>query len=136
MGESGSRSRAHPLQLLFLAVAAGRRDSIKSSVYSALRLHQGPLSIPSPEPNTHPRGLKALPPTTTGTRPSPTPPLLFLHFLVCFFHQTQRQQSLREMESEKERRLCKKNQERLRPEPVPVPTTRGCLTVHSVSVPG
>ena len=64
-GESGSQSWAHPLQLLFLSVAAGRRDSIKSSVYSALRLHQGPLiehtspptPEPSPKPCTYPGGL-------------------------------------------------------------------------------
>lgn len=54
-GESGSQSRAHPLQLLFLSVAAGRQDSIRSSVYSALRLHQGPLfNTPHHQPlSTH-----------------------------------------------------------------------------------
>lgn len=89
-GESGSQSRAHPLQLLFLSVAAGRRDSIKSSVYSALRLHQGPLSEhtspptpkPSPKPYTHPGGL------LTPSPPPPSPPLLppAHHSLVVLPH--------------------------------------------------
>lgn len=100
-GESGSQSWAHPLQLLFLSVAAGRRDSIKSSVYSALRLHQGPLSEhtspptpePSPKPYTHPRGLIAppLPPAqhSAVVLPLPVlPPFFFLpssNVVVGFF---------------------------------------------------
>lgn len=94
-GESGSQSWAHPLQLLFLSVAAGRRDSIKSSVYSALRLHQGPLSEhtspptpePSPEPYTHPEGLLAPHHCHQPTAPQSCFPS-FLPFLFFFFFNT------------------------------------------------
>lgn len=88
-GESGSHSRAHPLQLLFLSVAAGRQDSIRSSVYSALRLHQGPLfkhtspTTPehSPKPGTYLGGLIA---PSTATVSLPFYPLYFSFPLVVF----------------------------------------------------
>lgn len=68
-GESGSQSWAHPLQLLFLSVAAGRRDSIKSSVYSAQRLHQGPFS--GAHLTTSPRALTKKPYSYPGGPHSP-----------------------------------------------------------------
>lgn len=88
-GESGSQSRAHPLQLLFLSVAAGRQDSIRSSVYSALRLHQGPLfkhtSPPTPEHSSNPYTyLGGLTVPSTATVSIPFYPLFFSIPFVVF----------------------------------------------------
>lgn len=88
-GESGSQSRAHPLRLLFLSVAAGRRDSIKSCVYSAVRLHQGPLRKYTSSSN--PRALTKAPYPPSGPRSTPAhpPPSVFFTLpcsSVFFFH--------------------------------------------------